>query len=976
MANISFPRDNNRITVIAGVSSVDGITPTLIYVDPITHRLLVDNSGTGGGVTSFAAFGETPITGAVTISPGTGITLNQVGQNVEINSTGGGGTPGGLDTQIQYNNAGSFGGALLSYNNSDPTSAIFYTSDGVGSDDGINYSLTAGNGGMTSGIGGSLSFQAGNAQGGDSDGGSISIVSGAKTGTGDEGSLYIESRGEFILNQLDGIFKLQNNGTFFANLDTTNLIADQNFAFPDQSGTLALTSDLTGYVTSVSGTANRITSTGGTTPVIDISATYIGQASITTLGTITTGVWQGTKIGLAFGGTNADLSATGGASQVLRQSSSGAAITVSQLAASDLSNGTTGSGAVVLAGSPTITTAVLGSSTATTQTFGTNNTTLATTEFVQAAITGTTVLAAARLATTAALPASTYSNGASGVGATLTEVGLGALSIDGVTPSVGNRVLIKNQVSTFQNGIYTVTVVGSAGVAFVLTRSTDFDQSAEVNLGDTLFVSAGSTLAGTTWTQNGTENPVMGTDPITFAQTAGPGSYTAGNGLTLTGTSFSIDTSVTVDKNTVQTLTNKTIAAGSNTITGLTNANLSGTAGITNANLANSSITIGSTNIALGATSTTLAGLSSVTSTSFVGNLTGNADTITVANEATDTTCFIGFYTAATGSLGGKTNALLTYNSNTNFFGIGATPDTVLTVASQTSIQTAVSGSTSHFIGLDANPLRVTFDTHNNSSSSGTAFMFRRSRGTGGTPLAVSSGDVLASLNARGYGTSQYAAASTGVLSWKANQAFTNTANGTYLSIDTTPDNSVTAGEVARFTGTGLTLGVTGTLGGILTLSGSSTGTGIIQVAAAAGAGIIFQIPSSNGSSGQFLQTNGSGVTSWQPVPGTILWTAVTVNASFTVNTGTLANKGTLLSMALPTTSAVGDVVAIAGMNAGLWKITQAASQQIHFGNQNTTNGTGGSLASVLTYDSIYLVCSVANLEWVAINSVGNITVT
>lgn len=56
-------------------------------------------------------------------------------------------------------------------------------------------------------------------------------------------------------------------------------------------------------VTSVSGTANRITSTGGTTPVIDIAATYVGQSSITTLGTIGTGVWQGTVVGPTYGGT-------------------------------------------------------------------------------------------------------------------------------------------------------------------------------------------------------------------------------------------------------------------------------------------------------------------------------------------------------------------------------------------------------------------------------------------------------------------------------------------------------------------------------------------------------------------------------------------------------------------------------------------------------------------------------------------------
>ena len=99
------------------------------------------------------------------------------------------------------------------------------------------------------------------------------------------------------------------------------------------------TPDSTGTVTSVIGTANRITSTGGNTPQIDISASYVGQSSITTLGTITTGVWNGTKIGLAYGGTNADLSATGGTSQYLKQISSGAAITVGTIPASDIASG-------------------------------------------------------------------------------------------------------------------------------------------------------------------------------------------------------------------------------------------------------------------------------------------------------------------------------------------------------------------------------------------------------------------------------------------------------------------------------------------------------------------------------------------------------------------------------------------------------------------------------------------------------------
>jgi hypothetical protein len=95
--------------------------------------------------------------------------------------------------------------------------------------------------------------------------------------------------------------------------DGTNWAAS-TATYPNTAGSSGnvLTSDGTnwtssapagGGVTSVSGTANRITSTGGSTPVIDISASYVGQTSITTLGTITSGTWTGTTIAVANGGT-------------------------------------------------------------------------------------------------------------------------------------------------------------------------------------------------------------------------------------------------------------------------------------------------------------------------------------------------------------------------------------------------------------------------------------------------------------------------------------------------------------------------------------------------------------------------------------------------------------------------------------------------------------------------------------------------
>jgi hypothetical protein len=79
----------------------------------------------------------------------------------------------------------------------------------------------------------------------------------------------------------------------------------------DANGFVSLNGGGGGAVMSVSGTANRITSTGGANPVIDIAATYVGQNSITTLGTIATGVWNGTVIGVVYGGTGLNSTVQG-----------------------------------------------------------------------------------------------------------------------------------------------------------------------------------------------------------------------------------------------------------------------------------------------------------------------------------------------------------------------------------------------------------------------------------------------------------------------------------------------------------------------------------------------------------------------------------------------------------------------------------------------------------------------------------------
>jgi len=124
---------------------------------------------------------------------------------------------------------------------------------------------------------------------------------------------------------------------------------------------------------------------------------------------------------------------------------------------------------------------------------------------------------AARLATVAALPTVTYANGTGGVGATLTATAVGVLTIDGVATVISDRILVQDQVAGLQSGIYEVTTAGTAGVAFVLTRTTDADSGAELESA-TIYILAGTANAGCTHTQTAT--PVtVGTTALTWVVT-------------------------------------------------------------------------------------------------------------------------------------------------------------------------------------------------------------------------------------------------------------------------------------------------------------------------------------------------------------------------------------------------------------------------------------------------------------------------
>jgi hypothetical protein len=146
----------------------------------------------------------------------------------------------------------------------------------------------------------------------------------------------------------------------------------------------------------------------------------------------------------------------------------------------------------------------------------------------------------------------TYNNGTAGVGATLTNAGtLAAFAPDGPTASPGDRILIYNQTNAFENGVYTVTVVGDGSTAWVLTRATDADTYSlkspnGLGEGDAFFIQSGNTGAGETYVCNTQGVITFGTTAINFVQVSASQVYSAGTGLSLTGTQFSIaNTAVT-----------------------------------------------------------------------------------------------------------------------------------------------------------------------------------------------------------------------------------------------------------------------------------------------------------------------------------------------------------------------------------------------------------------------------------------------
>ena len=317
-----------------------------------------------------------------------------------------------------------------------------------------------------------------------------------------------------------------------------------------------------------------------------------------------------------------------------------------------------------------------------------NSTDAATKQYVDDVAQGLNVHDAAAAATPATLASITsgtitYNNGTSGVGATLTTSS-SYTTIDGVNvATIGTRILVKNEANAAHNGVYTYT--GST----VITRATDYNTVPEVEAGDFIFVTGGTTYDNTGWVQTSTV-ATIGTDPIDFTQFSGAGTYSAGTGLTLTGSTFSVNAS--------QTQVTAVGTLGTLTVSGNANVGNLGTAGliVATGNVSGGNVNATTAVVASTLTSNVAIGTApiTVTSTTRVNNLNvayaNVADFINVTTQ-TSGNAYLLLGNALTGNVAETANSVFVANTSNgalyattfvgSFSGAASTAATVTTNA-------------------------------------------------------------------------------------------------------------------------------------------------------------------------------------------------------------------------------------------------------------------------------------------------------
>jgi hypothetical protein len=523
---------------------------------------------------------------------------------------------------------------------------------------------------------------------------------------------------------------------------------------------------------------------------------------------------------------------------------------------------------------------------------------------------GFTTYTSCRLATVTPLTA-TYANGVAGVGATLTNLGAQtALSIDGVAVVLNDRVLIKDQVASLQNGIYVVSNIGSLTTNWVLTRATDYNEPAEITYLGVVAITQGTQNASLVFQENSPGPFVIGTSPITFQQ-------------------LQIDITLLPSA----TPANKILRSDGTYWVQSTNASLDSSDKLYNL----SELQVDNINI----------NGNSITSTNVGGNIVITPNTVgSIVLDGlnwpqVDGTANQALVTNGAGQLGWAsfgapfTPAALTEVDDANVtMTLGGTPNTALLQA--VSMTLGWTGQLSIARGGTNNSVLGASGTL--AQSDGTKYTFT----TATYPsTATATGTIL-----RADGTNWVATTATYPATTTINQILYSSANNVIGGITTA--NSATlvtnASGVPAWTSSmtngQVLIGSTGATPVLATI----TGTAGITVTNAAGS----------------ITISGGG--------GGYTWTEVTgVSQAMAANNGYITNNPALVTLTLPATAALGTTISIAGKGAGGWKIAQNAGQEIFFGIVATTIGVTGYLQSTQQFDSIELLCITADTQWTVI---------
>lgn len=396
-----------------------------------------------------------------------------------------------------------------------------------------------------------------------------------------------------------------------------------------------------------------------------------------------------------------------------------------------LAIGSGGTGATSAGGAPfalkgantDITSVTLTSGTITTAPTSSND--IVNKSYADSIATGINFHAACNYATAAALPANTYNNGTSGVGATLTATANGALVVDSYTfvspTDVGKRVLVKNEVTGANNGVYTVTQVGDASNPYILTRATDYDTSGtgtnEIDEGDMVLVLAGTVNANTSWVQQTPLPITVGTTALVFLQFAAVQIYTAGTGLSLITNQFSITNIGTAGtygsatqtpvlttnaQGQVTGVTNTTITPAVGSITGLGTGVATFLATPSSANLAAAMTDETGTGALVFATSPTL--VTPILGTPQSGNFSTGTFTWPTFNQNTTGTAsnVTGIVAVANGGTGTATPALV---AGTNVSITGTWPNQTINSSNPGGTVTSVAATVPSFLSISGSPI-------------------------------------------------------------------------------------------------------------------------------------------------------------------------------------------------------------------------------------------------------------------------------